>query len=188
MKFGLLVIIASLGLIFVAIEAVCPDGYCRHSGDCYLVVGLNVSWIDARAYCTTLGGFLLHIDSQSKQTTTEGVLRRSLGIYPAKFWIDVSDLLNPTDWKYMQLKQSITYSNWNTDEADNSSTVVGKCVSLSRENEYAWSPTACEQKMNFVCFHSGIEERVRVYDRYRYSRYEMVDKTENDTLCEFDYM
>ncbi|KAH3815275.1 hypothetical protein DPMN_143797 [Dreissena polymorpha] len=72
--------------IIVRGGAVCPDGYCRHSGGCYRTVALNVTWIDARSYCGVLGGALLSSVSQSMAAAAEGALRRTRGtIFPGKF-------------------------------------------------------------------------------------------------------
>ncbi|XP_045166998.1 snaclec 3-like isoform X2 [Mercenaria mercenaria] len=147
----------SFGLFITFCVGSCPDGYCRHSGYCYLVVGLNVTWIDARSYCTVLGGQLLSLESVATQKAAEGALRRSKGlVFPGKFWLDINDLLNPKDWKRMRDRRSIDYENWRLDSVSTeNATSVQNCVCMSEEQDYRWSPVACNEKMNFVCYASG---------------------------------
>ncbi|KAH3856591.1 hypothetical protein DPMN_099183 [Dreissena polymorpha] len=86
--------------------AVCSDGFCRHSDGCYRTVALNVAWIEAMSYCEVLGGHLLSPVSQSMAAVAEGALRRMKG----RFWLDITDLLNPKDWKRMSDKKALNFT------------------------------------------------------------------------------
>ncbi|XP_045187979.2 perlucin-like protein [Mercenaria mercenaria] len=149
--------ILAFGLFVTYCEGSCPDGYCRHSGGCYLVVGLNVTWIDARSFCTVLGGQLLSVESSVTQKAVEGALQRSKGlVFPGKFWLDFNDLLNPKDWKRMRDLQSLAYENWNSNFGSyENETLVQNCVYMSEEQDYRWSPASCSEKINFICYASG---------------------------------
>ncbi|XP_045167013.2 snaclec coagulation factor IX-binding protein subunit A-like isoform X2 [Mercenaria mercenaria] len=147
--------VLSFGLFVTFCVGSCPDGYCRHSGGCYLVVGLNVTWIDARSFCTVLGGQLLSLESAINQVAAEGPMRRSKGIvFPGKYWLDFNDLLSPKDWKRMRDRKSLDYENWSSDSTENE-TSIQNCVFMSEEQDYRWSTVACSEKMNFVCYASG---------------------------------
>ncbi|WAR18306.1 hypothetical protein MAR_000144, partial [Mya arenaria] len=121
--------------VFPPGESVCPDGYCRHSFGCFRTVGLNVTWIDSKA-------------------TAEGALRRSKdAIHPGKYWLDITDLLNPSEWKTMSDTQALVYNNWASSSHTNEDNTKN-CVYMSLENDFKWAIASCSEKMNFVCFHA----------------------------------
>ncbi|XP_045187978.2 snaclec 3-like [Mercenaria mercenaria] len=133
----------------------CPAGYCWQSGGCYLVVGLNVSWIDARNYCKVLGGNLLSVESSTTQRATEIAVNQFSGtIFPGKFWLDFNDLLNPKDWKKMRDHHALVYENLHPAlESTEVEQAVHNCVYM--DQDYRWLPEHCGKKMNFVCYASG---------------------------------
>ncbi|XP_052269952.1 snaclec 1-like isoform X1 [Dreissena polymorpha] len=145
--------------------AVCPDGYCRHSDGCYRTVALNVTWIDARSYCEVLGGHLLSPVSQSMAAAAEGALRRMKGtIFPGKFWIDITDLLNPKDWKRMSDKKALNFTNWDTTSGTGTSEVGARnCVYMSESLDYKWVPASCIETINFLCYHAGLPPTTERY-------------------------
>ncbi|XP_052768613.1 perlucin-like protein [Mya arenaria] len=145
-----------LGVFIASGASVCPDGYCRHSDGCFRTVGLNVTWIDAKSYCTVLGGVLLSPTSSASQATAEGALRRSKdAIHPGKYWLDITDLLNPSEWKTMSDTQALVYNNWASSSHTNEDNTKN-CVYMSLENDFKWAIASCSEKMNFVCFHAGL--------------------------------
>ncbi|XP_053379910.1 snaclec salmorin subunit A-like [Mercenaria mercenaria] len=133
----------------------CPAGYSWHSGGCYLVIGLNVSWIDARNYCKVLGGNLLSVESSATQRATEIAVSQFSGtIFPGKFWLDFNDLLNPKDWKRMRDLHALVYENFH--QALGSTEVeqaIHNCIYI--DLDYRCLPEHCGKKMNFVCYASG---------------------------------
>ncbi|XP_053379836.1 snaclec salmorin subunit A-like [Mercenaria mercenaria] len=133
----------------------CPVGYSWQSGGCYLAVGLNVSWIDARNYCKVLGGDLLSIESSATQRVTEIAVSQFSGkIFPGKFWLDFNDLLNPKDWKRMRDHHTLVFENLHLAlESTEVEHAVHNCVYM--DQDYRWLPEHCGKKMNFVCYTSG---------------------------------
>ncbi|KAH3856595.1 hypothetical protein DPMN_099187 [Dreissena polymorpha] len=180
--------------------AVCPDGFCRHSDGCYRTVGLNVTWIDARSYCEVLGGHLLSPVSQSMAAAAEGALRRMKGtIFPGKFWLDITDLLNPKDWKRMSDKKALNFTNWDTTSGTGTfKNGTRNCVYMSESLAYKWVAVSCEEKMNFFCYHAGLpptteryplgttrvyKNKHGYYDWYYEQMYEYKDVSPGDVDC-----
>ncbi|XP_052271840.1 snaclec 1-like [Dreissena polymorpha] len=155
--------------------AVCPDSFCHHADGCYHAVGLNVTWIDARSYCEVLGGHLLSPVSQSMAAAAEGALRRIKGtIFPGMFWMDITDLLNPKDWKRMSDKKALNFTNWNTTfDTVTSEEGARNCAYISESLDYRWVAASCMVEINFLCYHAELPpipeqylaSTTRVYNR-----------------------
>jgi len=86
-----------------------------------------------------------------------GIIKRG------RYWLDITDLLNPKDWKLMSGRSSITFSDWTwvAEDATSANMTVyngsdaQNCVYMSAEYAYTWSTANCDEKMNFLCYSTG---------------------------------
>ena len=77
-------------------------------------------------------------------------------IFPGKFWIDITDLLNPKDWKRMSDKKALNFTNWDTTSGTVTSEEGARnCVYMSESLDYRWVPASCVETINFLCYHAG---------------------------------
>ncbi|WAR18310.1 hypothetical protein MAR_000148, partial [Mya arenaria] len=82
-----------------------------------------------------------------------GWLLQNHAIHPGKYWLDITDLLNPSEWKTMNDSEALVYSNCASISHTNEDNTKN-CVYMSLENDFEWAIASCSEKMNFVCYHA----------------------------------
>ncbi|XP_021365372.1 perlucin-like [Mizuhopecten yessoensis] len=146
-----------LSTLFVGAFSVCPYGFTLHGGSCYLVVGLNSTWIEAKKYCDVVGGDLAVVESAEEETYLVNILKQidTAGtIFPENYWLDGTDVVKEGEFRWMGKNgNSIPisgYTNWSPGQPDNAGRTEN-CLEIRFSFSILWNDLDCNTKQNFIC-------------------------------------
>lgn len=76
----------------------------------YLIIEQTMSWEEAKAYCESLGGYLVTITSAEEQKFIEDYINEK-GYKNKRFWLGFSDVAKEGTWNWVT-GESNKYTNW----------------------------------------------------------------------------
>jgi len=80
------------------------------NGHTYKIIEKAMSWKEAKAYCESLGGYLLTITSAEEQKFIEEFIKEK-GFINNRFWLGFTDEAKEGTWKWIT-EESNSYTNW----------------------------------------------------------------------------
>ncbi|XP_060077907.1 perlucin-like [Ylistrum balloti] len=141
----------------IGVFCTCPYGFSVHGDSCYMVVGLNSTWIEAKKYCDVLGGDLAVVESAEEEGYIVNLLKQidSAGtIFPENYWLDGTDVVKEGEFRWMGKNgNSIPiagYTNWAPGQPDNGGHLEN-CLEIRFSFGILWNDLDCNAKQNFIC-------------------------------------
>nr|XP_054588101.1 polycystic kidney disease protein 1-like 2 isoform X1 [Nothobranchius furzeri] len=126
----------------------CPPHQKAFDGACYELMGLQLSFLDAQAWCERGGGHLVFILNDETQQFLQTYLEPEkdwwLGLAPASQNLTLDASEGPLAWLD---GSDISYKNWAHKPEDKAT-----CGHILRQTGFQWKATEnCNQQLNFVC-------------------------------------
>ncbi|XP_052792193.1 perlucin-like [Mya arenaria] len=142
----------------VAVPALadCLDGFEHHDTQCYKVLPLEASWIEAKQYCRLLGTELLVIETAAEETTIEGILTKLHGSHLDEvYWVSGSDMISENNWLWLTgdgFSVPMGFTDWAVGRPDN----VGgheDCLVIHYHGvtRTSWKDEMCSNQHSFIC-------------------------------------
>ncbi|KAF7653995.1 hypothetical protein LDENG_00075190, partial [Lucifuga dentata] len=124
----------------------CPQGWDAYGYSCYWMEETARTWSEAKAFCDTLDGFLLHIGDIYEQSHFVVMLSGKTGLW----WIGLRAQAGVYGMDYIWDNGSpLTFTHWDRDQPDNGD---GACVAMTTGAVGGfWDDKPCEEKHNFIC-------------------------------------
>ena len=131
------------------LEPDCVDPWSRplEGSDCYTKSTNGLTYEQAVAYCSSIGGFLAEPRSQSDTTAILLLDFMSTGY----FWIGLSDLKNEGEFRWESNTDAPSYSNWRSGEPNNfkgNEDCVAWCDCVGKRG---WNDIMCGDKNFALC-------------------------------------
>lgn len=105
------------------------------NGHSYMRCDEGMSWTEAKAYCESLGGYLVCITSAAEQEFVESLLEGGTRKY---YWIGATDEAEEGVWKWVS-GEAFAYENWNDNQPDNQYKTIGEdYVGIAKRDE-SWA-------------------------------------------------
>ncbi|KAG9283847.1 IgGFc-binding protein-like [Astyanax mexicanus] len=127
-----------------------PDPYgCLVSPNLFTVKNESLSWPESRLYCLQKSGYLASPswpEAQSymaQQLAADGVNGQA--------WIGLRRSLLTHQW-YWQTGQSLSFSNWDSDQQGGPEKGLCVSVKMDRKGKYGWSTARCCSTLKPMCF------------------------------------
>ena len=131
----------------VARPYVCEKGCNRlqvgPNGHTYWYCPMAVTFDDATAYCETLGGHLVTIDSTEENDFVTGLATDREGV-----WLGATDAAEEGTWVWVN-GEDWSYEHWAPGEPND--TGNEDCLQLYRTGQRTWNDTRCDATLHFVC-------------------------------------
>lgn len=119
------------------------DGKTSFQEHSYQLISTKMSWVDAKAYCESLGGHLVTITSQAEQNFVCENFTKKYGAA----MIGLSDAANEGDWKWVT-GEAFSFSNWDSGEPNNE----GNEDYVLMNSDGTWNDGHLErEKWIFIC-------------------------------------
>ncbi|XP_060553919.1 sushi, von Willebrand factor type A, EGF and pentraxin domain-containing protein 1-like isoform X3 [Ruditapes philippinarum] len=123
------------------VEDPCSAGWTLYDSHCYYYEAFSsLGWNAASTDCSDEGGYLAEITSEGELNFLKNLRESSMSA-----WIGLSDVNGTNTYKWADLNQAPTYTNWATDEPLSS----GKCVLMNPVG--LWQTQDCSKARNYFC-------------------------------------
>ncbi|XP_053374323.1 perlucin-like protein [Mercenaria mercenaria] len=145
---NILVILYLVGLTFVSVSGVCPNGWTRHGPTCYHFSHDTEDWPGALIMCERMGGNLVEVDGADE----DKYLVSQVKVFNQAYWIGLSDVMEEGSWIWMVSKNPIesgSYSNWSPGEPDNIQSNEN-CAELWPSTGQ-WNDGQCHVPHHYIC-------------------------------------
>ena len=93
-------------------------------GHQYQLIMTGRTWEEAKAYCESVGGYLVTITSEQEQNAVYNYIKNLEG--EDDIWIGLTDSHREGDWSHWVTGEKVTYQNWGTNEPDNTHGTIGQ--------------------------------------------------------------
>lgn len=125
-------------------------------GKRYELFNIAMPWTEAKAKCEELGGHLVTITSQEEADIVNSLVAKG---GRTTYWLGLSDLETEGQWKNVT-GESISYSNWGTDEPNNYLGVENHAVVI--QDSFKWNDVMNmygSYSLGFICeYENNVEE------------------------------
>lgn len=125
-------------------DLACPPGWIGINQSCYLPVDTPQSFPDADRSCTSLGGFLVSIQSAQENIDVHSLIN-------SDSWIGYNDIASEGTFVWVQGVPT-TYTNWFSGAPDN--LAPGQDCALiyaGPPGPGQWNDQACNEQRAYVC-------------------------------------
>ena len=125
------------------------SGIVRYNNHEYWLFNYGVDWDTANAVCESKGGHLLTIESEEENVTVTSLLNELMT--KQEIWLGISDVEKEGVWKDIN-GYSLTYTNWNTNEPNNTDKVedFGMLLNTGKWNDTK-SFAGIYRSTGFIC-------------------------------------
>ncbi|BFZ08877.1 hypothetical protein BsWGS_11916 [Bradybaena similaris] len=145
-------------LVFFLFVAVINVGVCRlprcdqnwqksQEDICYGYGDTAVSWGNARTACQTWSATLAEVPTIAVSNFLFAIARSK---WHDCVWLGGNDIDEEGDWEWSSGSNVDTFTNWYTDEPNNSGSGED-CLGMSRVYNYTWNDGDCNYRCNFIC-------------------------------------
>ncbi|XP_048747581.1 perlucin-like protein [Ostrea edulis] len=130
--------------------AVCPDGFIKHHGSCYVFLHQHFSWPESITFCKVIGAHLVTIESENEHNFLIQKIREIEGSFDIKdFWIDLNDAAEQGTWVWSRSHTQATYTKWG---GSNPNFFAREdCVGLFHGLQYLFGDGVCDRNQHLIC-------------------------------------
>ncbi|XP_014888601.1 galactose-specific lectin nattectin-like isoform X1 [Poecilia latipinna] len=131
-----------------AVYKMCPAGWTRYRGDCYLYDDTELTWIQAELHCISNHGNLATIQNQHQYTFLRSLIFKSAGTHK-RTWVGGYDGVEEGTWLWSR-GTKFDFTQWGPEEP-NDFEGNEDCMEINREGEDFVNDIRCGRENSFIC-------------------------------------
>ncbi|XP_008411229.1 galactose-specific lectin nattectin-like [Poecilia reticulata] len=131
-----------------AVYKMCPAGWTRYRGDCYLYDDTELTWIQAELHCISSHGNLATIQNQHQYTFLRSLIFKSAGTHK-RTWVGGYDGVEEGTWLWSR-GTKFDFTQWGPEEP-NDFEGNEDCMEINREGEDYVNDIRCDRENSFIC-------------------------------------
>ena len=113
----------------------------------YKLISKDITWLEAKAYCEKLGGYLVTITSKEEQNYVADLLKNSPHTLS---WLGASDEKDEKTWKWVS-GEKWDYTNWGSGQPDDSGNAQEDYLQLGYCSDNKWNDASNSTSIPFIC-------------------------------------
>ncbi|BFZ21807.1 hypothetical protein BsWGS_24846 [Bradybaena similaris] len=125
----------------------CQLGWVGFEASCYAFLRQKETWTGAASFCTSLGGYLVTINSKAEN---DFVVSKLMNKPFMETWIGANDLLEEGKFRWVSNNEPVVFSDWYRGKA-NPVSEIENCVEIYAAWGYIWNNVQCVEQKEFVC-------------------------------------
>ncbi|XP_068112138.1 pulmonary surfactant-associated protein A2-like [Hyperolius riggenbachi] len=109
--------------------------------------GVQATYDEALQICANAGGSLAAPENHAQNEAVWSIVKK----YGVSAFLGIDELKTEGVYRYHQIGEAITYSNWNQGEPNNFQGNDEDCAEMPLANEGLWNDQLCDSKYLVIC-------------------------------------